>query len=121
MVWRMDARPALGRRGEDLAAELLERSGYVVLERNYRCRAGEIDIVAVDGGTLVFCEVKTRRTARWGEPSEAVHSAKQARYRRLALAWIAERRPGSVEVRFDVVSVIVGARGPQLTHFRDAF
>lgn len=117
----MDARPALGRRGEDLAVEWLERSGYVVLERNYRCSQGEIDIVAVDGETLVFCEVKTRRTSRWGQPSEAVHRAKQSRYRRLAASWIAERRPGSVQVRFDVVSVIVGARGPQVTHIPDAF
>lgn len=117
----MDARSALGRRGEDLAAEMLERKGYVVVERNYVCPHGEIDIVAADGRTLVFCEVKTRRTRRWGEPALAVDYRKRARYRRLALHWMHERRPGSLEVRFDVVSVIVGPREPEVDHVTDAF
>lgn len=93
----------------------------VVLERNYRCAAGEIDLVCVDGGQLVFCEVKTRSSKRWGGPEEAVRYAKQARYRRLAAEWIRERRPGAVQVRFDVVSVIVGPREPEVVHIPDAF
>lgn len=117
----MDARPELGRHGEDLAADLLERSGYLVVERNYRCRAGEIDLICTDGETLVFCEVKTRRSDRWAQPHESVDHRKQVRLRRLAAEWMSDRRPGSVRVRFDVVSVIVGDREPQISHLVDAF
>jgi putative endonuclease len=117
----MDPRPELGRLGEDLAADLMERSGYLVLERNFRCKAGEIDLVCTDGEVLVFCEVKTRRTDRWGDPCEAVDYRKQARLRRLAVEWMQERRPGSVQVRFDVVSVIVGDRERRVMHLPDAF
>lgn len=117
----MDVRPDLGRRGEDAAAAHLESAGLIVLERNYRCRYGEIDLVCLDGDTLIFCEVKTRRTLLWGDPSEAVHPVKRARYRRLALEWMHERRPGQVEVRFDVVSVVIDDDGAHITHLPDAF
>lgn len=117
----MDARSALGRRGEDAACELYRRLGYDVIERNYRSGRGEIDVVARRGETLVFCEVKTRRTDEWGVPAEAVAGTKQARLRRLAAAWMAERRPGCVEVRFDVVSVIVRGEQTDVTHVPDAF
>ena len=117
----MDARPALGRRGEDLAAEHMTRLGFTIVERNYRCRDGEVDIVAARGGVVVFCEVKTRRTNRWGEPSEAVDGRKQERLRRLAARWLRERRPGAVEVRFDVVSVVARGARPELVHIADAF
>lgn len=117
----MDARPALGRTGEDLAADLLARLGFTVLERNWRRPGGEIDLVAAAGDLLVFCEVKTRRTNKWGEPSEAVGFDKQARLRRLAAAWMSERRPGRVRVRFDVVSVIVRDAHTEVVHLPDAF
>jgi putative endonuclease len=117
----MDERPALGRSGEDIAADLYEDQGYEVLERNFRCREGELDLIAAKGRTVVFCEVKTRRTDRWGEPSEAVDYRKQARLRRLGAAWLRERRPGSVDVRFDVVSVIVADGRARVTHLEDAF
>lgn len=92
-----------------------------ILERNYRCSGGEIDLVCADRGELVFCEVKTRSTGRWGDPEEAVGWAKQRRYRLLAASWIEERRPGSAQVRFDVVSVIVGPQVPEIVHIPDAF
>ncbi|MGH2731150.1 MAG: YraN family protein [Actinomycetota bacterium] len=117
----MDARPALGRAGEDLAADLYRRLGFVVVGRNYRCAHGEIDLVARRGRTLVFCEVKTRTTDRWGQPSEAVGAVKQARLRRLAAHWLGECRPGPVQVRFDVVSVIVRGARTEVTHIPDAF
>ncbi|HEX2293964.1 MAG TPA: YraN family protein [Actinomycetota bacterium] len=117
----MHARSRLGRSGEDAACDLYDRLGFEVVERNYRSGRGEIDVVARRGATLVFCEVKTRRSEHWGAPAEAVDRVKQARLRRLAAAWMAERRPGSVDVRFDVVSVIVRGDEMDVTHFPDAF
>lgn len=116
----MHERALLGRSGEDLAAALYERQGFRVW-RNYRCREGEIDIVAVNGSVVVFCEVKTRSSDRFGLPAEAVNQRKQMKIRAVAARWLAENRPGRVEIRFDVVSVIVGPRGPQVTHIPDAF
>ena len=117
----MDHRLTLGRSGEDAAVTHYERLGYQVLERNFRSRAGEIDLIARDGGVVVFCEVKTRKTDRWGLPAEAVNPRKQARLRRLAGEWLSVRRPGRVQVRFDVVSVIVAGDELELTHLIDAF
>ncbi|MGH2806202.1 MAG: YraN family protein [Actinomycetota bacterium] len=118
----MDARVGLGRRGEDAAARFYRRHGFTIVERNYRCgRSGEVDIVARRGGLVVFCEVKARGDDRWGIPAEAVGYAKQARLRRLAAAWLSQRRPGPVDVRFDVVSVIVRDGRAELTHIPDAF
>lgn len=117
----MHARSQLGRRGEDAACDLYRRLGFQVLERNYRAGRGEIDVVARRGDTIVFCEVKTRGSDAWGIPAEAVDRAKQARLRRLAAAWLAERRPGCVDVRFDVVSVIVRGDQIDVSHMPDAF
>jgi len=117
----MDTRTRLWHAGEDAAADLLCRNGLSVVERNYRCDLGEIDLVAAAPGLIVFCEVKARATDRWGLPAEAVDHRKQRRLRRLASRWLSERRPGRVRVRFDVVSVV--ARGPRLevSHFPEAF
>ena len=117
----MDQRPALGRHGEDAAADLYRRLGFKVLERNFRCPGGELDLVARRGRLVVFCEVKTRRTDRWGPPSDAVDRSKRVRIRRLAAEWLHHRRPGAVEVRFDVVSVIVGEKDDYVTHIPGAF
>ena len=117
----MNARADLGRDGEDIAEALLRRSGFRVLDRNYRCKGGEIDLVVRRGDLVVFCEVKSRRTDRWGEPSEAVHHGKQARLKRLAAIWLADRRPGPVDIRFDVVSVIVRRDRTEVRHIPDAF
>ena len=112
-------RAALGRWGEDLAARYLSEAGLVLVERNWHCRHGEVDIVARDGDCLVICEVKTRRTRRFGEPVEAVRHDKVLRLRRLATAYLAERRPGLPLVRIDVIGVLVPLGGPpEIRHVR---
>jgi putative endonuclease len=117
----MDARPELGRRGEDLAESVFRRLGFDIVQRNYRCKHGEIDLIARRGRSLVFCEVKTRRTDTCGTPAEAVGFRKQSRLRRLAAVWLADHAVGRVQVRFDVVSVIVRPDRSEVTHIPDAF
>ena len=115
----MRATDALGRRGEDLAAAHLQALGMVVLERNYRSRQGEIDIIARDGDTLVICEVKTRSTDHFGHPLSAVSHRKLHRMRRVALDWVAERRLRPVAIRFDVIGILDESRGrPTVEHLR---
>ena len=115
---------ALGRWGEDLAAQHLAATGLTVVARNWRCRAGELDLVAVEvDGTVVFVEVKTRAGTGFGSPAEAVSRAKARRIRGLAVQWLAEHRPpGTTGLRFDVVGIVrrPGA-APELTHLRAAF
>jgi putative endonuclease len=109
----MNATGALGRYGEDLAARLLTRSGMRLLARNWRCgRAGEIDIVARDGDTVVVCEVKTRRAGAYEHPMAAITPVKARRLRRLAECW-AERHGGAPPggVRIDLVGVMLPRRG----------
>ncbi len=112
----------LGRRGEDAAAAYLERTGMTVVERNWRCKAGEVDLVALDGSEIVFVEVKTRKTTATGQPEEAVTPAKQRRYKRLAEAYLQQAGLSDVTVRFDVVSLLVVAEDRALLrHHRSAF
>lgn len=115
-------RAYLGRKGEDLAVDHLECCGLVVLSRNWRCRHGELDIVATDGKRLIVCEVKTRSGTGFGAPADAVTVAKQERLRRLANAWLAHYRVGWCEVRMDVISVLWPRDGqPTVEHLRGAF
>jgi len=119
-------RHQLGITGEQLAAEHLERLGYRILERNYRTRWGELDIVAFDGRTLAFCEVKTRRAGgRAGSPLEAVSPTKQAQVRKIAGRWLVERRerPYAEVLRFDAIGVSFDAadRLVSLEHVEGAF
>ncbi len=126
-----DRRTRVGRLGERLAAQRLERAGYRVLERNYRTREGELDLVARHGSTLVFCEVKTL-VARDGErrgpafPLEGVGPAKRAQVRRVARSWLSERSgtaPGCHNARFDAIGVLVSPAGRLVTleHVEAAF
>lgn len=117
----MDQRSVLGRSGEDAAVSLYENLGFEIVARNYRCASGEIDVIATDGDVLVFCEVKTRRTAYWGEPSEAVGFKKQQRLRRLAAGWLSEKGGCRLPVRFDVVSILAGDDGLKVEHIPHAF
>ena len=99
-------RRALGARGEDLAAAWYLERGYEVLDRNWRCREGELDLVLSGAGATVFCEVKTRTSHAFGSPLEAITAVKQRRIRVLAGRWIADRGHPGGELRFDVVSVL---------------
>ncbi len=107
-------RQALGTYGERLAARHLTERGLVVLEHNWRCPAGEIDLVLRDGETLVVCEVKTRSSLAFGSPHEAVTPAKLSRLRRLAATWSAERGVAARDVRIDLVAVLRPRRGPSV-------
>ncbi len=114
-------RRRLGSAGEDLACDLLKKQGLEIVERNWRCRSGEIDIVARGEGVTVFVEVKSRTSDLFGAPAEAVTPAKIARIRRLAGEYLAGARPGT-DVRFDVVSVLFKPDGGHdVTHIPDAF
>ena len=113
--------PHRGRPGEDLACEHLRRKGLRILERNYRCRVGEIDVVADDRGTLVFVEVKERRGDSHGTAVEAVTAQKQSRVVRAARIYAASRGLSEQAVRFDVVAIDWGPEGPRLRHDQGAF
>jgi putative endonuclease len=105
------AKDALGRIGEDLAARHLEDEGLVVLERNWRCDIGEVDIMAREGSVLVVCEVKTRSSLRHGSPFEAITERKLHRLERLGMRWMRERGVRPTSMRVDVVSVLRPTRG----------
>ncbi len=113
---------AVGKYGEQIAANYLADTGLVILDRNWRCSDGELDIIAREGKTAVFCEVKTRRSNRFGEPASAVGQVKAQRIRRLALHWLAQTGLRPTDLRFDVVSVWPAARGSaRVEHLRGAF
>jgi putative endonuclease len=99
----------LGRQGEEVAARYVIRLGWKILDRNWRCPEGELDLVARDGEQLVICEVKTRSTLRFGTPVEAVTAAKAARLRRLALRWAALHGCAGTAIRIDVIGLLAGA------------
>lgn len=115
----MHAKDALGRYGEDVAAEFLLREGLQILARNWRCPTGELDIVARDGSALVICEVKTRRSSAFGAPAEAVGPRKLRKLRELALRWLDEQHIHVPEVRFDVIAIVQPPTGrPVVEHVR---
>jgi putative endonuclease len=118
----MAAKDVLGRRGEDLAAQYLQHRGFVILSRNWRCREGELDLVATDAARLVVCEVKTRSGVRFGLPAEAVDRRKAARIRRATQAWLSMHQVRWAAVRFDVLAVVVEpGQPPAVTHYLAAF
>jgi putative endonuclease len=121
-----DPRHRLGALGETLAAEHLVRRGFRILERNYRTRWGELDIIAFDGQTIAFCEVKTRRLGPDGvTPFDAIRRAKRGRVRRMAGEWMTERidRPRARSIRCDAIAVTFdrGGRLVAIEHLEGAF
>jgi putative endonuclease len=115
----MRAKDVLGRTGEQAAARFLESAGYRILDRNWRCADGEIDIVAVDRQVFVVCEVKTRSGTRYGSPLEAVSRAKLRRLRKLAVAWLNAHGVRFEQVRIDVVGLVYeGTGGYTIEHLR---
>ncbi|HUL27074.1 MAG TPA: YraN family protein [Streptosporangiaceae bacterium] len=115
----MNAKDDLGRRGEQAAVEYLESAGLRILDRNWRCAEGEIDIVAAEGRVLVICEVKTRSGTGYGSPLEAITRSKRARLRRLAIRWLVAHGVLFDEVRIDVIGLVRDESGHyQLEHVR---
>jgi putative endonuclease len=111
----------LGQQGEEAAVHYLQERGYKILERNFRCRAGEVDIIAEEKGDLVFVEVKARSSKRFGDPAEAVTSKKQGQISKAALCYLGDRHHGKA-ARFDVVAVqFSGNRVAKVEIIRDAF
>ena len=106
-----DRRKVLGGQGEQAAAKLLEQRGYRILDRNVRTKLGELDLVARDGGTICFVEVKARRSAAFGLPQEAVTRQKQRHLVRMAQWYLKAKQLTGVSARFDVVALIVGPNG----------
>ncbi|ROZ46376.1 YraN family protein [Rhodococcus sp. WS3] len=113
---------AFGARGEDVAAEFLVGAGLEIVERNWRCRYGELDVIATVDDRIVFVEVKTRSGVGYGSPAEAVTFAKRRRIRVLALQWLGDSGRSWSKVRFDVVAVLIRRdQDPVVEHFVDAF
>jgi len=117
----VDARGELGRRGEELAEAFLRTHDYTIVARNYRCRAGEIDLVALDGAVLVFVEVRSRRGVAAGTPLESVDGRKQAQVARVARHFLAGHGWLDRDARFDVVGVRFDEEPPAVEHVRGAF
>ena len=117
----MTVRQNLGALGEQAAAALLRKGGYRIVAQNHRCRRGEVDLIAEKGELLVFVEVRTRATAAFGAPEETVGFTKRRRIVAAARDYLARRRGPPRGVRFDVVAVVDGRLGPELTHFQNAF
>jgi putative endonuclease len=115
----MAEKDELGRRGEVVAAKWLEAAGCVVLHRNWRCRAGEIDLVVREDAATVFVEVKTRTSVAYGHPFEAITTAKRTRLRRLVAEWCQANGPVAGEIRIDAVAVIdAWSSEPAIEHLR---
>ncbi len=114
-------RAATGNRGEQLAAAHLERAGIAILERNYRCRAGEIDLVAQDGNQLVFVEVRTRTGTAFGSPEDSITSRKQRKMAECAFSYLAQHAAHGRTWRIDVVAVqLDGGRVVRIDHYKHA-
>lgn len=114
-------RQELGLQGETIACAELERLGYVIVERRYRSRFGEIDIVADDGGTVVFVEVKTKTSGSFGDPVEEVTAQKQRQIVAMGEEYYSFRCPLDTQCRFDVVGVDLSGSPPKITVYKDAF
>lgn len=123
LSWLWPQPVALGPRGERFAARWLKRRGYKIVARGARSRFGELDLVAVQGETIVFVEVKTRRSATRGTPAEAVNRDKQKQIARAALMYLKEHHLLEYASRFDVIALTwpEGDRRPRVEHFQNAF
>jgi putative endonuclease len=117
----VDHRQALGKRGEDLACQELIRQGYAILDRRFRTRCGELDIVAKDGNVFVFIEVKARSGCRFGSPFESLTWQKRQRLSSMAESYLFLKRLSGVACRFDVVSIVESQSGCTIELIRGAF
>jgi len=112
----------VGSHGEELAAAFLQRSGLQIIARNFRCKGGEVDIVAKDGDTFIFIEVKTRKTLAYGPPQLAVTPFKQRQISKAALTWLSRNRFHDHPARFDVIAIVLEDRYQhRIEHISNAF
>lgn len=116
----MDRRKRVGRQGEQAAADYLVNHGYQIIERNWRCAVGELDLVVQKEGTLVFVEVRTRRGIRFGSAEESITPAKQARLIELAHSYLNEKSPSHLSWRIDVIAVRMDSGQPHFNHIENA-
>ncbi|MFQ5329751.1 MAG: YraN family protein [Thermodesulfobacteriota bacterium] len=114
-------RLSLGKMGEELAAAALKGVGYRIVKRNYRCRSGEVDIVAIDGKIVVFVEVKTRSSEEYGPPQLGVDKRKQRQLSRAAMIYLKEKKLLKWPARFDVVGIVVRGKSHDIEHIKNAF
>lgn len=115
-------RKLLGKSGEDTAEQFLKEKGYRILERNFSLKMGEIDLIALDGDTVVFVEVKTRRGNGYGVPAEAVTRRKQDQIVKTAMAYLLKKKLRDVSCRFDVIGIsLQGGASPKIEHIQSAF
>jgi len=113
---------SLGETGESIATTFLKGAGFRILERNFRCVCGELDIVARDGRSLVFVEVKCRNNKAYGPPQLAVTAFKQRQISKAALVWLSKRRLFDADARFDVIAIVLHEHDlPEIEHIRNAF
>jgi putative endonuclease len=111
----------LGKKGEELALRFLKKRGYRIIEKNYVCKMGEMDIIAKEKDTLVFIEVKTRTSMAFGPPQLAVTRFKQRQLSKVALYYLKEKRLENVKARFDVVAILLVQKGEEIELIKDAF
>ena len=111
----------LGRRGEEVAFRFLKKRGYRIIEKNYACKMGEMDLIAKEKDTLVFIEVKTRTSALFGPPQLAVNFSKQRQLSKVALNYLKEKHLEEVKARFDVVAILLGGKEEEIELIRNAF
>ena len=112
---------SLGSKGEELAVRFLKHNGYRILERNFRCRVGEIDVVACEGDTICFVEVKSRHSEDYGGPESGLTKRQERRIVNAALFYLSRRRAETADCRFDVVSIVMAEPEPQIELFQGAF
>jgi putative endonuclease len=111
----------LGKKGEEVALRFLKKRGYRLIEKNYVCKMGEMDIIAREKDTLTFIEVKTRTSMMFGPPQLAVNASKQRQLSKVALYYLKEKRLEDVKARFDVVAILLEKKGEQIELIKDAF
>ena len=119
-IQRMEKKE-LGRKGEEIALRFLKKKGYRVIETNYVCKMGEMDIIAKEKDTLVFIEVKARTSTEFGPPQLAVNSSKQRQLSKVAWNFLKEKRIEDMKARFDVVAILLGPKGEEIELIKDAF
>jgi putative endonuclease len=111
----------LGKKGEEVALRFLKKRGYRIIEQNYVCKMGEMDLIAKEKDTLAFIEVKTRTSTAFGPPQLAVNSSKQRQLSKVALYFLKEKKLEDVKARFDVVAIILDQNGEEIELIKDAF